>query len=199
MAVAMIEAGIPKEAVSVYHGHAVGQTVVQNCGRAMVFGGQQTIDLYKANPGVQVHGPGYSKIILGDDAVDDWPAYLDMMVDSVFLNSGRSCINASSIWVSRHGREIAQAIAERLADVRPLDPQDPDASLAAFTVAGVAEAVSGMIDGELAQGGATDVSAELRDCERAPLRASIASYCSHRGCTGIRQRPLANRSSCSPS
>ena len=193
MAVAMIEAGIPKEAVAVYHGHAVGQTVVQNCGRAMVFGGQQTIDLYKANPGVQVHGPGYSKIILGDDAVDDWPAYLDMMVDSVFLNSGRSCINASSIWVSRHGGEIAQAIAERLADVRPLDPQDPDASLAAFTVAGVAEAVSGMIDGELAQGGATDVTAELRDCERAVTR----EHCSYLLPTVVHcesaNHPLANR------
>ena len=57
------------------------------------------------NPRVQVHGPGFSKIVFGDDRVDDWERYLDMMVDSVFLNSGRGCINCSGIWVSRHSRD----------------------------------------------------------------------------------------------
>ena len=171
MAMAMIEAGIPKEAVAVYHGgHDVGQAIVQRCGRSLVFGGQATMDLYAANPAVQVHGPGYSKILIGEDAVDNWREHIDTMVDSVFLNSGRSCINASSIWVPRHARAIAQALAERLAGVRPKDPQDPDASLAAFTVAGVAEAVSGMIDSALAQGGATDITAEIRSESRAITR-----------------------------
>ena len=32
-----------------------------------------------------------------------------MMVESVFTNSGRGCINASGIWASRHTREIADA------------------------------------------------------------------------------------------
>jgi acyl-CoA reductase-like NAD-dependent aldehyde dehydrogenase len=45
-----------------------------------------------------------------------------MMVESVFINSGRSCINTSGIWASRHTREIAEAIAQRLAAVRPLRP-----------------------------------------------------------------------------
>ena len=31
-----------------------------------------------------------------------------MMVDSVFVNSGRGCINCSGIWASRHTREIAE-------------------------------------------------------------------------------------------
>ncbi len=176
MAVAMIEAGIPGESVAVYHGgHDVGQAVIQRCGRSLVFGGQSTMDLYAANPGVQVHGPGYSKILIADDAVDNWQDYLDVMTDSVFLNSGRSCINASSIWVPRHGRMIAEALAERLADVRPRDPRDPEASLAAFTVAGVAEAVSGMIDGALATGGATDITAEFRSESRAITR----EHCSY--------------------
>ena len=51
-----------------------------------------------ADPRVQVHGPGFSKILLGDDAVDDWEQHLDLMVDSVLVNSGRSCINCSGIW-----------------------------------------------------------------------------------------------------
>lgn len=176
MAVAMVEAGIPPEAVAVYHGgHDVGQAIVQRSGRSLVFGGQATIDQYSGNPAVQVHGPGYSKILLGDDVVDDWRAYLEIMETSVFLNSGRSCINASSIWVSRNGRAVATALAERLAEVRPRDPRDPEASLAAFTVAGVAEAISASIDADLAVGGATDVTSPMRPASRAITR----DHCSY--------------------
>ena len=194
MAVAMIEAGIPKESVAVYHGgHDVGQAIVQRCGRSMVFGGQATMDMYSGNPAVQVHGPGYSKILIGDDAIDGWEDHLETMVSSVFLNSGRSCINTSSIWVPRHGRAIARALAERLHAVRPLGPRDPDATLAAFTVAGVAEAVSDLIDGCLAQGGATDMTAELRKRSRAVTR----EYCSYLLPTVVHcetpAHPLANK------
>jgi hypothetical protein len=115
---------------------------------------------------VQAHGPGFSKILLGDDQVDRWEQYLDVMVESMFLNSGRSCINTSGIWASRHTREIAQAMAERLAAVRPLPPEHPDASLAAFTVPGVAEAISSSIDADLQASGVTDVTAGLRDVPR---------------------------------
>ena len=194
MAVAMIEAGIPREAVAVYHGgHDVGQSIVHRTARSLVFGGQATMDQYAGNPGVQVHGPGYSKILIGEDEVDRWEDYLDTMVTSVFANSGRSCINASSIWVPRHGREIAEALAERLAGVRPRDPRDPDASLAAFTVAGVAEAVSGMIDNALAQGGATDMTARHRSESRAITR----EHCSYLLPTVVycesTDHPLANK------
>lgn len=194
VAVAMIEAGIPKEALAVYHGgHDVGQTIVQRCGRSLVFGGQATMDQYAGNPSVQVHGPGYSKILFGEDAVDSWEGFLDVMVTSVFSNSGRSCINTSSIWVPRHGKAIAKALAERLHAVRPRDPRDPESSLAAFTVAGVAEAVSGLIDANLAQGGATDVTAELRSCSRAITR----EHCSYLLPTVVHcespDHPLANK------
>ncbi len=76
----------------------------------MIFGGTATVERYKGNPKVQVHGPGFSKILLGDDVVDDWEKYLDLMVDSVYLNSGRGCINCSGIWASRHTKEIAEAL-----------------------------------------------------------------------------------------
>lgn len=194
VAMALIEAGIPKEALAVYHGgHDVGQSIVQRCGRSLVFGGQATMDQYAANPAVQVHGPGYSKIVIGEDTVDAWEDFLDVMVTSVFLNSGRSCINASSIWVPRHGKAIAKALAERLHAVRPQDPRDPESSLAAFTVAGVAEAVSGLIDGNLAHGDATDVTAELRSCSRAITR----EHCSYLLPTVVHcespDHPLANK------
>ena len=54
---------------------------------------------------MQAHGPGFSKILLGDDVVDDWEKYIDLMADSIYLNSGRGCINCSGIWASRHTKK----------------------------------------------------------------------------------------------
>ena len=50
------------------------------------------------------------------------------MVESIYANGGRSCINCSGIWASRHTRAIAEALAERLGpvDVKPPDDPKPD-------------------------------------------------------------------------
>jgi acyl-CoA reductase-like NAD-dependent aldehyde dehydrogenase len=163
MTAAFFEAGIPREAISVYPGEAeVGAAVLDSCDRSLIFGGTATVDRYRGNPKVQAHGPGFSKILIGDDQVDEWEQHLDLMVDSVFANSGRGCINCSGIWVSRHSREIADALAQRLAVVRPLPPEHPDASLAAFTVPGVADAISAAIDADLRAPGVIDVTAKYR-------------------------------------
>lgn len=164
MAEAFFAAGIPREAIALYPGGAdVGAAVLESCGRSLVFGGQATVDQYRGNPRVQPHGPGFSKIVFGDDVVDDWEQYVDVMVESVFVNSGRSCINCSGIWASRHTREIADALARRLAAVTPLPPDHPEAGLAAFTVPGAAAAISASIDADLTAPGVTDVTAGYRD------------------------------------
>jgi len=163
MAEAFFQAGIPREAISVYPGEGdVGAAVLDGCSRSLIFGGTPTVDRYRGNPKVQAHGPGFSKILLGDDQVDHWEQYLDVMVDSIFANSGRGCINCSGIWASRHTQLIAEALAQRLAAVRPLPPEDPESSLAAFTVPGVADAISTAIDADLSRGGAADFTARLR-------------------------------------
>jgi acyl-CoA reductase-like NAD-dependent aldehyde dehydrogenase len=167
MTEAFFQAGIPREAISVYPGEGdVGAAVVDSCGRSLIFGGTATVDRYRGNPKVQAHGPGFSKILLGDDEVDNWEKHLDLMVESVFANSGRGCINCSGIWASRHTREIADALARRLGAIRPLKPDHPDASLAAFTVPGVADAISGAIDAALQEPGVTEVTAQYRDGSR---------------------------------
>jgi acyl-CoA reductase-like NAD-dependent aldehyde dehydrogenase len=167
MAAAFAEAGIPREVISIYPGAGdMGAAVLESCDRSLIFGGTPTVDRYRGNPKVQAHGPGFSKILLGDDQVDNWETYLDVMVESVFINSGRSCINCSGIWASRHTREIADAIARRLAEVRPLPPEHPEAALAAFTVPGVADAISSSIDADLRTPGVTDVTAQYRDVPR---------------------------------
>jgi acyl-CoA reductase-like NAD-dependent aldehyde dehydrogenase len=150
MAQAFVQAGVPKQAIAIYPGLGdVGAAVLNSCPRSLIFGGTATVEQYRGNPRVQAHGPGFSKIILGDDCVDEWEKYLDIMVDSVLLNSGRGCINCSGIWASRHAREIAESLAERLGPIEPLPPQDPRAALAAFTVPNQADAVWADIENDL--------------------------------------------------
>ena len=177
MTEAFFQAGIPREAISVYPGEAdVGAAVLESCARTVIFGGTATVDRYRGNPKVQAHGPGFSKILIGDDQVDRWDTFLDMMVDSVFLNSGRGCINCSGIWASRHTREIADALARRLAPIVPLPPDHPDASLAAFTVPGVADAISQSIDADLQTVGVTDVTARYRPGQPRLVKQGRADY-----------------------
>ena len=176
MTEAFYRAGVPREAIAVYPGGPdVGAAVLESVDRTMIFGGQATVERYRGNPKVQPHGPGFSKILIGDDQVDRWEQFLDVLVDSVFLNSGRGCINCSGIWASRHTREIADAIAQRLASIVPLPPNHPDASLAAFTVPGAAEAISNAIDADLKTPGVADVTATYRQEPRL-VKSGRADY-----------------------
>lgn len=167
MSQAFFAAGVPREAIAVYPGGPeVGAGVLNNTQRSLIFGGLPTVEQYRANPSVQVHGPGFSKILFGDDMVDEWEHHLDLMVDSVLVNSGRSCINCSGIWASRHTGEIADALAARLATVEALPPDNENAQLAAFTVPGQAKAISEDIDANLDSDGVEDRSAQYQDASR---------------------------------
>lgn len=164
---ALIAAGVPAEAFGYYPAtHDVGSALVEAHDRAIVFGGPDLSRTYAGRSDVEVHGPGYAKVVLGPDVIDTWQDHLDLLVDSVARNGGRSCINASTVVVPRHADAIAQALAERLAqhDAQALD--HADAGLAAFANADVAEAIDGQIDDELRVPGARDVSAELRGARR---------------------------------
>src|SRR5437016_10123294 len=162
MAEAFFQAGVPREAISVYPGGGeMGAEVVNRCHRVKIFGSTETVQRYHGNPCVQVHGPGFSKILLGDDVVDQWEKYLDLMVDSVYMNSGRGCINCSGVWASRHTLEIAQALAERLGPIEAKPPEDPASSLAAFTVPGAAKAIWNVIETKLHETGVEEMTAKF--------------------------------------
>lgn len=187
MAAAFYEAGVPREAISIYPGGGdVGAAVLASCSRSMIFGGTATVERYKGDPRVQAHGPGFSKILLADDEVDNWEQYLDLMVDSVYLNSGRGCINCSGIWASRHTDEIARAIAERIGPVEVKPPDDPTAALAAFTVPGQAQAVWKMIEADLKESGvkhATEAyGPRLVEMERCAYLRPTVVHCKSPSC-----------------
>lgn len=182
MAQAFIQAGIPGQAIAIYPGLGdVGAAVLAHCPRSLIFGGTATVEQYKGNPRVQAHGPGFSKILLGDDKVDQWEKYVDIMVDSVFVNSGRGCINCSGVWASRHTEKIAEAIAARIGPAEPLPPEDPKSGLAAFTVKGQADAVWASIEADLKETGVTDMTGKygprLVKRERCDYLRPVVAHC----------------------
>lgn len=164
---AFAQAGVPREVISIYPGGPeCGAAVLETCDRAMIFGGTATVEKYHGNPRVQAHGPGFSKILFGDDLVDRWEEYLDLMVDSIYVNSGRSCISCSGVWASRHTEEIADALARRLGPIEPKPMNDPQAGLAAFTIPGAAEAMHKQIEEKLKEPGNREVTAQYRSGSR---------------------------------
>lgn len=163
IAQALIKAGVPKEVFGYYSAdHGGAGAILQNCGRGMFFGDSASVGKYANDPRIELHGTGYSKVVLGDDLADDWEKYLDVMVASITENGGRSCINASGIWVTRHGKEIAAALAERVAKIVPRDAEDPDALLAPFANASIAERISKIVDNGLREPGAVEMTEKLR-------------------------------------
>jgi len=164
---ALIHAGAPREAFSFYPtDHAGAGEILRNCGRGMIFGDTATTAIWENDARVEIHGPGYSKIVIGEDCVDDWQQYLDVMVASIAENGGRSCINASGVWAPRRAEEISEALAERLALIVPRAAEDDAAQLAPFADANVAARISLAIDQGLAEPGARDVTAAYRQGER---------------------------------
>ncbi len=140
-------AGIPREAFGFYPtDHGGAGTLLQCVDRAMLFGDSSTTKAYSHDTRIEVHGPGYSKVILGDDAAGEWEKYIDIIAGSIAANGGRSCINASSVWTPRNGKKIAEALAEKLGTIQALPADNPDAKIAAFANAGMATRISSMID-----------------------------------------------------
>jgi acyl-CoA reductase-like NAD-dependent aldehyde dehydrogenase len=122
--------------------------------------------MWQNDPRVEIHGPGYSKIIIGADCVDDWQQYLDVMIASIADNGGRSCVNASAVWAPAHVEEISEALSKRLAQIVPRAVDDEVAQLAPFVDPRIAERINAMIDQGLTEPGARDVTAAYRDSER---------------------------------
>ena len=168
---AWAKAGVPAEVFGYYPAdHAGGNEILRCTGRGMVFGDVGSTRRWKGDPRVEVHGPGFSKIVIGPDAADDWERYLDVMVESIANNGGRSCVNASGVWVTKHADQIAHALAQRLALITPRPAEDPEAVLAPFADPAIGERISVAIDQEMLGGegarAARDVSAEVRGTDR---------------------------------
>lgn len=164
---AFIAAGCPAEAFGFYPtDHEGSGEILRSCGRALIFGDKNTTAQYANNPNIQVHGPGYSKILIGEDEIERWPEFIDMIAGAISENGGRSCINASAVVVPKHAREIADALAKKLGPVAPLAPTDENAKLSGFANAKMAEFIDATIEEGLKTSGAEDMTAKYRNGPR---------------------------------
>jgi hypothetical protein len=162
-----LAAGVPAEAFCFYPtDHEGTGEILRLCGRAQLFGDKTTTDPYAGDPRIEIHGPGYSKILIGPDEIERWPQYLDLMVESIAQNGGRSCLNASAIIVPAHADEIADGLAERLGPVEPRPIDDENAVLAGFANPKMAELINAAIDDGLQTSGAEEVTAKYRNGPR---------------------------------
>ena len=160
---AMIAAGVPEEAFGFYPTDHEGSAAVMDvCDRSIIFGGEATMKRYGDDERVEVHGPGWSKVIVGEDEIDNFEKHIDVIVQSIAANSGRSCINASTVIAPRRGEELAQALAEKLAAIAPLPNDDPSAKLSAIANTKVAEWADMQITNGLKEPGATDLTEAVR-------------------------------------
>jgi hypothetical protein len=164
---AFIAAGVPAEAFGFYPtDHEGAAEILKTCGRALIFGDKSTTQQYANNPGIQIHGPGWSKILIGEDQIENWRDFLDVIVASISENGGRSCINASAIVVPKYAAEIADAIAQRLGPVVPVRNDDPEARLSGFANVKMAEFIDAQIEDGLKTPGAVEVTAKYRNGPR---------------------------------
>lgn len=164
---AFIAGGCPAEAFGFYPtDHEGSGEILKSCGRALIFGDKNTMAQYVNNPAIQLHGPGYSKVLIGEDEIERWPEYLDLIAASISDNGGRSCINASAVVVPKYGREIADALAKKLGPVGPLPAADEDARLSGFANAKMADSIDAALDESLKTPGAEDMTAQYRQGPR---------------------------------
>jgi acyl-CoA reductase-like NAD-dependent aldehyde dehydrogenase len=162
-----IAAGCPDEAFGFYPtDHEGSAEILRLCGRALVFGDRSTTAPYANNPAIQIHGPGFSKILIGEDQIEHWPEFVDLMVSSISEKGGRSCINASAVVVPKYAKEIADALARKLGPIVPLPAMDENARLSAFANSKMAEGINATIEQGLRSPGAVEVTARYRNGPR---------------------------------
>ena len=139
MAEAFFQAGIPREAISIYPGGGdVGAAVLDSCDRSLIFGGTPTVDRYRGNPA----GAGARPGLLQDPA----RRRRGRPLGKVSRRDGRQRVPQQRprlhqllghLGQPAHPRDRRRASPSGSAAIVPLPPDDPDASLAAFTVPGV--------------------------------------------------------------
>jgi acyl-CoA reductase-like NAD-dependent aldehyde dehydrogenase len=109
--------------------------ILRGADLGLAYGGEDVMRKYAGLPQMLPQGPGRSKILL--TAGVDWREHLGMIVDSIVEDGGRGCINATAVFVEGDPAPLARAIAQRLAALPSLPPEDEDAVL---PVLGLAEA-----------------------------------------------------------
>jgi acyl-CoA reductase-like NAD-dependent aldehyde dehydrogenase len=107
--------------------HAAADQILADADLGMAYGGDDVMAKYAHDTTVLPQGPGRSKIIITAD--QDWRAHLDTIVDSISHQGGTACVNTTAVLVQGDPASVAEAVAERLAEIPSLPPLDERAVL----------------------------------------------------------------------
>jgi acyl-CoA reductase-like NAD-dependent aldehyde dehydrogenase len=113
--------------------HELADTILRGADLGIVYGGADVVAKYGADPTILTQGPGRSKILLTRDV--DWCEHLDTVVESVTGHGGAGCVNTTTVLVEGDPAPLCQALAERLAAIPSLPPEDAEAVLPVQPVA----------------------------------------------------------------
>ena len=73
LAQAFMKAGCPPEAFCYYPAdHAGAGEILRRTGRSMFFGDVSAVGSWEGDPRVEIHGPGYSKVLIAPDQLANW-------------------------------------------------------------------------------------------------------------------------------
>jgi acyl-CoA reductase-like NAD-dependent aldehyde dehydrogenase len=114
-------------------GYEVADAIIRDADLAMAYGGEDVMRKYAALSTMLPQGPGRSKILVTADV--KWRDYIDVIVDSISHEGGRGCVNATAVLVEGDPAPVAQAVAERLAAIPSLPPEDEHAVLPVLPLA----------------------------------------------------------------
>jgi acyl-CoA reductase-like NAD-dependent aldehyde dehydrogenase len=107
--------------------HAAADQILADADLGMAYGGDDVMAKYAHDTTVLPQGPGRSKILITAD--QDWRAHLDTIVDSISHQGGTACVNTTAVLVQGDPTPVAEAVAERLAEIPSLPPLDERAVL----------------------------------------------------------------------
>jgi acyl-CoA reductase-like NAD-dependent aldehyde dehydrogenase len=114
-------------------GYDAADAILRGADLAMAYGGDDVMRKYAGLSTMLPQGPGRSKILLTADV--DWRDHLDVIVASISHEGGRGCVNTTAVFVEGDATAVARAIAERLAAIPSLPPEDEQAVLPVLPVA----------------------------------------------------------------
>ncbi|MCW3017032.1 MAG: hypothetical protein JWO02_4124 [Solirubrobacterales bacterium] len=114
-------------------GYDTADAILRGADLAMAYGGEDVMRKYATQTKMLPQGPGRSKILLTADV--DWRDHLDVIVASITHEGGRACVNTTAVFVEGDTTPVAQALAERLAAIPSLPPQDEHAVLPVLPMA----------------------------------------------------------------
>jgi acyl-CoA reductase-like NAD-dependent aldehyde dehydrogenase len=113
--------------------YAAADEILRGADLAMAYGGEDVMRKYAGYSTMLPQGPGRSKILLTAEV--DWREHLDVIVASISHEGGRACVNTTAVFVQGDTAPLARAIAERLAAIPSLPPEDEHAVLPVLPLA----------------------------------------------------------------